>query len=85
MTTPTPEERAREIAERHPWICSDQGHKSSADALLKDIAQALLATRNETIEECAKVAERYGCGKPGCTDCYAGAAAADIRNLRKGG
>lgn len=43
-----------------------------------------IAARDEEIraeerEACARVAEGYGCGKSGCTECYAGAAAAAIR------
>jgi len=39
------------------------------------------STRKAALEEAANIAERYGCGKPGCTDCHAGAAAAHIRSL----
>ena len=63
------------IARKHEPVVSFR------DVLAADIDAALIAYGNARIEDAAKVAERYGCGKPGCTECYAGAAAVAIRSL----
>ena len=34
-----------------------------------------------TRKRCAKLAERYGCGKSGCVDCVGGAIAAEIHKM----
>ena len=48
-------------------------------AIAKAVEQRLLAVERKAKEDAAQIAERYGCGRPGCTDCFAGAAAVAIR------
>jgi uncharacterized membrane protein len=49
------------------------------DAIAAALAAARAEAKRDENEACAQVAERYGCGKPGCTECHAGAAAVEIR------
>jgi hypothetical protein len=56
-------------------IAEDYGHPAMRDMARDAIAAALAEQR----ERDAVIAKRYGCGREGCTECHAGAAAASIR------
>ena len=82
MTRDEPEDRGK----THYDGCW-RHHLKCARATMEDIGQRfpeLIAARDAEIrreerEACATIAEGYGCGKPGCGECYAGAVANAIR------
>jgi len=74
-------DKATELAHRiipladSEWPMTPEGRAIAVEHAATIIRSALAAER----EECARVAEKYGCGNPDCDECHGNIIAAAIR------